>query len=56
MDDAAEQFIGTLRSLAQEQRRNEREALLEKSRQQALTEPEKQRLRELYATPDAKNL
>ncbi len=48
MDDAEDQFIGTLRTLAQEQRRNEREILLTKSRSATLTEEEKQRLRELY--------
>ena len=53
-DDAAEQFLGTLRTLALEQRRIEREKLLAKSRATALTEEEKQRLRELYQTPAAK--
>jgi len=52
-DDAAEQLCGTLRSLAQEQRRAEREALLAKSRSSPLTAEEKQRLRELYRPPSA---
>jgi DNA primase len=48
LDDAEEQFLGTLRALAAEQRRTEREALLAKSQAAPLTEEEKQRLRELY--------
>jgi DNA primase len=52
-EDAAEQFIGTLRTLSDEQRRAERETLLTKSRGEALTQEEKQRLRELYLKPDA---
>jgi DNA primase len=48
LDDAAEQFLGTLRTLASEQLRSEREELLAKSRHSPLTEEEKQRLRELY--------
>ncbi len=48
LDDAAEQFIGTLHSLAKLQRRMERTALLEKSQTAPLSEEEKQRLRELY--------
>ena len=48
LDDAADQFLGTLRTLAAEQRRNAREALLMKSRSTPLTEEEKQQLRELY--------
>ena len=51
LDDAEEQFLGTLRSLALEQRRAEREALLDKSRSTPLSEEEKQRLRELYRPP-----
>jgi len=53
LDDAAEQFLGTLRTLALEQRRIERETLLAKSRTSPLTEEEKQRLRELYQAPVA---
>jgi len=53
-DDSTEQFLGTLRTLALEQRRIEREKLLAKSRMEPLTEEEKQRLRELYQTPAAK--
>jgi DNA primase len=51
VDDASEQFIGTLATLGREQRRQEREALLQKSRQQPLSNEEKQRLRDLYTTP-----
>lgn len=47
LDDAADQFLGTLRGLAQEQRRAECDALLTKSQHSPLTESEKQRLREL---------
>jgi len=54
LEDAPDQFIGTLRSLCAEQRRGEREALLTKSRTSALTDDEKQRLRELYQPPAAK--
>lgn len=53
LDDAAEQFLGTLRMLGAEQLRVEREALLTKSRASELTEEEKQRLRELYRAPGA---
>jgi DNA primase len=53
IDDAEAQFVGTLRSLALEQVRAERENLLAKSRQTPLTEEEKQRLRELYRIPNA---
>ncbi len=53
LDDAADQFLGTLRTLAAEQRRAEREALLRKSRHSPLTDEEKQRLRELYRAPTA---
>ncbi|MGB5452678.1 MAG: DNA primase [Sedimenticolaceae bacterium] len=53
LEDAPEQFLGTLRSLAADQRRAEREALLAKSRSSPLTEEEKQRLRELYRAPPA---
>jgi DNA primase len=49
IDDAAEQFRGTLASLSKEQRLQERQALLEKSRSTSLSDQEKQRLRELYA-------
>ncbi|MCG6967219.1 MAG: DNA primase [Chromatiaceae bacterium] len=52
LDDAAEQFLGTLRTLANEQRRSERDALLTKSRNSPLSEEEKQRLRELYRPLD----
>jgi len=48
LDDAAEQFVGTLRGLAKQRRRVERTALLEKSQTTPLSEEEKQRLRELY--------
>jgi DNA primase len=48
IDDAQEQFLGSIQALNQEQRRRAREALLEKSRSQPLSEEEKQRLRELY--------
>ena len=50
-DDAAEQFVGTLQGLAMDYQRAQRETLLTKSRVSALTEEEKQRLRELYRTP-----
>ena len=53
VDDAADQFIGTLRGLAQEQLRNERESLLEKSRVSGLNDNEKQRLRELFTSTTA---
>ncbi len=53
LDDAAEQFLGTLRMLGAEKTRAEREALLTKSRASELTEEEKQRLRELYRAPGA---
>lgn len=53
IDDAADQFVGTLRGLAQEQLRNERESLLEKSRISGLSDEEKQRLRELFTSTDA---
>ena len=52
-DDAAQQFIGTLQTLATEQQRSEREKLLAKSRSEPLSETEKQRLRELYRPPAA---
>jgi DNA primase len=51
LDDAAEQFVGTLRGLAQEYRRARCDELLAKSRQQALSDNEKQQLRELLSTP-----
>ena len=54
LEDAAEQFVGTLRSLAANHRRAERDALLEKSRLTSLSEEEKQRLRELYRLPEDK--
>jgi DNA primase len=53
LDDAPEQFVGTLSSLAADQRRSERETLLTKSRESPLSEEEKQRLRELYRKPPA---
>jgi len=53
LDDAAEQFVGTLQSLAAGQLRAEREMLLAKSRLSPLSEEEKQRLRELYRMPAA---
>ncbi len=53
VDDAEEQLVGTLRGLAQERLRAEREALLTKSRSEPLTPDEKQRLRELYRPQDA---
>jgi len=53
LEDAPEQFLGTLLSLAADQRRAEREMLLTKSRGTPLTEEEKQRLRELYRPPPA---
>jgi len=53
LNDAPEQFVGTLLSLAADQRRSERESLLTKSRESALSEQEKQRLRELYREPPA---
>ena len=53
IDDAEEQLAGTLRGLAQEQLRAEREALLTKSRSEPLTPDEKQRLRELYRPQNA---
>ncbi len=53
IDDATDQFIGTLRGLAQERLRNERESLLEKSRASGLTDEEKQRLRELFTSTGA---
>jgi DNA primase len=51
VDDASEQFIGTLATLGREQRRQEREALLQKSRIESLSNEEKQRLRDLYTAP-----
>ena len=48
LGDEEEQFIGTLRGLVQEQRRVERDTLLAKGQAGALTDEEKQRLRELY--------
>lgn len=51
LDDAQPQFVGTLRTLANGQRRAEREALLLKSREAPLSDPEKQRLRELFRDP-----
>ena len=54
-DDAEQQFIGTLQTLATEQQRAEREKLLIKSRSEPLSETEKQRLRELYR-PSAASL
>ena len=53
LDDAADQFVGTLRGLSQEQRRAECDALLTKSRDSALSAEEKQRLRELLKQPAA---
>ena len=47
LDDAGEQFHGTLRGLAQERRRSECERLLAKSRQGPLSAEEKQQLTEL---------
>jgi DNA primase len=55
LEDAKEQFVGTLHSLAADQRRAEREMLLAKSRASPLTEEEKQRLRELYRSPPAQS-
>lgn len=49
LDDAADQFVGTLRSLRVERLKAERAALLEKSRESTLTTEEKQRLKELFA-------
>ena len=54
LEDAAEQFVGTLRSLAADHRRAERETLLAKSRVSPLSEEEKQQLRELYRLPAAR--
>ena len=54
LGDEDEQFIGTLRGLSQEQRRAERDALLAKSQVGALTDEEKQRLRELYQPQEVK--
>ena len=51
LDDAEEQFVGTLRTLAEDERRVERDALLKKSTVSALSEEEKQRLRELFRSP-----
>ena len=48
VDDAEEQFIGSLRALIRDGRRIEREAILAKSRGGPLSDEEKQRLRELY--------
>jgi len=53
LDDGPEQFLGTLRSLAADKRRSERETLLTKSRSAPLSEEEKQQLRELYRDPAA---
>ena len=53
LDDAAEQFRGTLDRLTQEQRREECDALLSKSRDAPLTSEEKQRLTELLRAPGA---
>ena len=53
MNDAEAQFLGSLQAVLQEQRRRAREALLEKSRSQPLTDEEKQQLRELYRAPGA---
>jgi DNA primase len=53
LEDAPEQFLGTLHSLAADQRRSERETLLTKTRASQLSEEEKQRLRELYRAPAA---
>jgi len=55
LEDAPEQFVGTLHSLAADQQRSERETLLTKSRASQLSEEEKQRLRELYRTQAAKS-
>jgi DNA primase len=49
LDDAEQQFLGTLQTLAAEQRRSERETLLAKSAVSALSDEEKQRLRELFS-------
>jgi DNA primase len=48
IDDAEDQFVGSLRALVREGRRIEREAILAKSQAGALSDEEKQRLRELY--------
>jgi DNA primase len=55
VDDAETQFTGTLRGLAKEQVRAERENLLAKSRHGPLSEEEKQRLRELFRVPAAQS-
>ena len=55
LEDAPEQFLGTLHSLAADQRRSERETLLTKSRASQLSEEEKQRLRELYRAAPAQS-
>jgi DNA primase len=52
VDDVTDQFIGSLHTLIHEQRRKQREKLLEKSRSQPLSDLEKQKLRELYRAGD----
>ena len=49
--DAADQLAGSLRTLVEQRRRQEREALLKKSQAVPLSAEEKQRLRELYRPP-----
>ena len=53
LDDSAEQFRGTLLRLSQQQRRDECDALLSKSREEPLSREEKQRLTELLRATDA---
>jgi len=56
LDDASEQFRGALSELARQARKAQRQKLQQAYRPSAMTDEEKQRLRELYRGKDAQSL
>jgi DNA primase len=56
LDDAAEQFRGALSELTRQARKAQRQKLQQAYRPSAMTDEEKQRLRELYRGKDAQSL
>lgn len=56
LDDAAEQFRGTLTELARQARKAQRQKLQQAYRPSAMTDEEKQRLRELYSGSEAQSV
>jgi len=56
LDDAAEQFRGALTELTRQARKAQRQKLQQAYRPSAMTDEEKQRLRELYQGKDAQRL